>query len=235
MFAFTKSPQKDEKKAQVALSFDKNRVRQRPKSKKELQFISRVVVPKRALSAAQGESDLSGAYSFLVDPKLIYEFRLVQLQTLTAAVNVLAGYVNVDPTASDEWSSMSGLFSVYRVKTARLTICPINSGSTSTTNGRPWLIVATEVGLNSVTPNNGQKAMDAPNSRIISLMPGMPHENYQWQFTKGTLPLSWQALTGSLEPYAGAWGQFSFYGQTAGASDTVQTAVEIVVEMSGRT
>jgi len=195
----------------------------------------------RSSSSSSSSSSLSSSssdaaiYSYLIDPKVVYTFRLVNLYTITASVNVIAGYQNLDPTGLNEWGSLTNLFSVYRVKGARLTIVPTNSGSTSTTNGRPWLIVSPEVGQQSVTPSNGQAAMDGAASRMISLLPGMPHKDYQFDFPNGILPVSWQLMASSQYPYAGSWGEFAYYGQTAGASDSYQTVIEMIIECSGRT
>jgi len=158
------------------------------------------------------------------------------MSTLSAGTNTLAGYYNLDPTLGNEWSSLATLFSVYRVKGARLTINPGNSGSTSATNSRPWVIVSPEVGTSSSTPSNPQNCLDGPYARMISLLPGMPHKDYQFDFPHGVLPLLWQSIASSgQEPWAGGWGEFAIYGQTAGASDQYQTALELFVEFSGRT
>jgi len=181
-------------------------------------------------------SNSSSVYAELVNPNLVYTFRVVQFNTITASVNVITGYQNIDPTTGNEWSSIAALFSVFRVVAAKLTVIPTNSGSTSVTNGRPWLAVSPEVGLSSTAGASGQAVMDGPGARIISLLPGMNHKDYQFDFPHGTLPLMWQAIGGSgQEPWAGGWGEFQFYGQTAGASDSYQTAIEIFVEVSGRT
>jgi len=212
----------------------------RQKKKEDHAAIDKVLPPKRAVST-QSSSQLSdesasSMYSYLIDPKVVYKFRIIQFNTLTASANVIATYFNLDPTSMDEWSSFSPLFSVFRVIGARLTVNPCNTGSTSTTNGRPWLVVCPEVGLSSTAPASGQKCFDGPLARLISPLPGMPHKDYQFTFPQGVLPMMWQAIGGSgQEPWAGGWGQFSVYGQTAGASDTYQTAIEIFVELSGRT
>jgi hypothetical protein len=191
-------------------------------------------------SSSSLSSTSSGAqsiYADLVDPNLVYKFRLVQLSTITATSSVLSGYVNLDPTSGNEWSAITTLFSVFRVVGARWTVVPDVAYTTSSPgSSKPWLCIAADVGQSSVAPANGQAVFDGPNARIISLAPGMNHSDYQISFPNGSLPLMWQAIGGSgQEPFAGGWGQFSYYGQTAGTSDSWQTAVEIYVEVSGRT
>jgi len=190
-------------------------------------------IPKPLVLASSGAASSVGLSSYLVDPDHIYTFRLVGISTLSASVNTILNVVNLDPTASAEWSSLIAIFSFYRTRSARLTVVPLQNGN-SGTNSRPYAIVSPDPGLYNTPPSNAFTCFDGAAARMFSLAPGMPHKDYQFELKN--LMTNWASTSSPIaQPYAGHYGQFTVYAQTVGASDGVQYGLELVVEFTNRT
>jgi hypothetical protein len=193
-----------------------------------------LVVALKTPSAEFTSSASSAMLASLVDPDLVYEFRLVSSGTATASTNIWFGSVNLDPTATSEWSSITSLFAMYRLRSARVTVVPApDTGATGKSN--PYIAASINLGEIGTNPGSLNAAMANPNGRMISLTPGMPHRDYQWFTGNISSRFQFQETSGgSLDPYAGAYGQFEYYGFSNGASSTFQYALELEVELRGR-
>jgi hypothetical protein len=185
-------------------------------------------------SASSSDSSMS-VYSSLVDPMQIYTFRTYTIGTVTASVNTWAGYVNFDPTASGEWSSISSLFGEYRLSGIRMTLVPTTQNSSGGNSSAPSIIGAVDMGLVGTPPSAAGNVADNPNARYISMQVGMPHTNYQWVTTGMERYMSWQIMGSGQTPYAGAYGSFIFWGKSVGASDTFVYYLESFCQVRART
>jgi hypothetical protein len=212
----------------------KDKARKKAHAPEDLRLHLGLVAALRTPAAELGSSASSAVMASLVDPDLVYVFRLISSGTATASTNIWFGSVNLDPTATSEWSSITSLFNMYRLRSARVTVVPApDTGATGKSN--PYIAASINLGEISTNPGSLNAAMVNPNGRMISLIPGMPHRDYQWYTGNIASRFQFQETSGgSLDPYAGAYGQFEYYGFSNGASSTFQYALELEVELRGR-
>jgi hypothetical protein len=184
-------------------------------------------------STAVSGSSMGSVMSSLVDPDVVYTFRFVNSSTVTASGGIWNGSVNLDPTATSEWSSVSNLFQQYRLRFARATIVPAPD-TNGTGKSNPFVAAGIHLGEITTSPGTLSAAFAVPDGRIISLDPGMPHRDYQWSTGDISKRFEFQLVGAAGTPYAGAYGLFWYYGFANLTSSTFQVALEIEVDMRGR-
>jgi len=197
---------------------------------------SKDLAPHSGLVAALHSTAVSSTgtpMSSLVDPDVVYDFRFVQNSSATAVSSVWSGSNNLDPTASSEWSSISSLFLMYRMHSCRVTIVPSGALPGNATSN-PTLGVSINLGEVSTTPTSINGAVSPPNGRVISLLPGMPHKDYQWTTGDVSSRFEFQVVGTSGTPYAGAYGQLQYYGFASSSAATFFILLEYIVQMRGR-
>jgi len=204
----------------------------RRKSYKSKDLSSHAALVSGMHSAAPGSS--SAVMASLVDPDVVYDFRFVSNTTATAASSVWAGSVNFDPTSTSEWSSVSSLFLMYRLHSCRVTVVPGGFLPTTPGSSNPSLGCAVNLGEINTTPSTVNLAITPPNGRVISLLPGMPHKDYQWTTGDVSNRFEFQIVGSPGTVYAGSWGQFQYYGFAPATTTTFFMMFEYIVQMRGR-
>jgi hypothetical protein len=179
------------------------------------------------------DSSSSMVYASLVDPDVIYTFRFVSSNTVTAVTNIWNGSANLDPTGSSEWASISALFGQYRLRSARATVVPAPD-TAATGKSNPYIAAGINLGEISTSPGTLNAAMAVPDGRVITMIPAMPHRDYQWTTGDMSSYFQFQLVGTTGTPYAGAYGLFWYYGFANGTSSTFQVVYEYEVDMRGR-
>jgi hypothetical protein len=182
-----------------------------------------------------GSDASSGLMPSLIDPKQIYTFRLTNTGTASSSTGLWQGFFNIDPTTSSEWSSISALFAQYRIAGVKWTIVPMAQDITSgTAVSRPALMCSIDIGIINTSPANLASVADNPNARYISLLPGMPHESYQWSVAGLQNEFMWATVSSGPAPYAGSYGEVQFYGNSYGSNDNFSWMLEYEVQLRAR-
>jgi len=162
----------------------------------------------------------------LVDMNAVYRFRLGGFVSLSSTTGVIDTYFAADPSASGlnfaEWSSLSTLFSEFRLESLSITITP-NHFSTGT--NIPILGVCSNLGT-SIAAGSYAVIADNADSQIVN--PNMSNPTGYHHIMRGT-GLNWSVVsTPTVSPYAGAPGCIQVYG-SQGSSTTADLYKVLVV------
>lgn len=171
----------------------------------------------------------SSLSSMLVDPLEVYTFRLGGYTALNRTSGVTNSFLASDPSASGwnspEWSTLSALFSEFRLK--RLTAKVVHNYNGSLTTGVGCLAIASNLGT---AVNPGSYAALADNADV---------QWYSYQSTTNSgivhsmwaTDLNWSEMTTpTTTPYAGAPGSIQFYSDNGLASGTDSNVFQILIE-----
>lgn len=194
----------------------------------------RVLLPSRGILLSKSETkyqgvrvspyvydtpDVSGVSPF-VNPLTTYRFRLGGHATIDTVSGVINTFVAADPSSngwnSNEWSTLSALFSEFRLVELRVQIVRSNWFASGTaTAPMPTLAVCSNLGT-AVAP--GSYTAVADNADAILFAPNDTTAYGHTHKMKGT-GLGWsQVTTPTTEPFAGAPGSIQIYGAFASSS-----------------
>lgn len=171
----------------------------------------------------------------LFDPLAVYPFKITQTGQFSSSV---AGNIFTNtfwnPTGVGEFTSLSTLFSVVRIRRAKITLTSINPHADGYATGRIGgiLFCACDYGLSGTNPSTIQAVIDCPNLLIMSLSSTRNHvldtPNINNEFASTVTP--------APGPYAGCFGQFSIAASGLTVSTLyVQWTLECVYEFTSRT
>jgi hypothetical protein len=185
--------------------------------------------PSEALSSS---IDLA---STLVDPNVVYTFRLVAWSNMASSIGgVVSGFSNFDPTGNAEFTALKGLFGLVRLKESRFTITMFNPHSDGYATGqiRAPIFISCDGGKNSTTPTSVQSVIDCPRSKMISTGDTGTHTLV---YKAKDVPFA-DVAAPAPGPYAGCYGEWQWYASGLTASITYATfMIEYVIEMTART
>jgi len=171
----------------------------------------------------------------LVDPSVVYHFRIVQLRTFTAVANVWQVNNNLDPTQVAEWTTIDALFDEYKLVRAKVTLLAQNGSDTTTPyTPDPYVAGAFSLGRIGTAPANINSVLENPDSRLVSLLPGYPDSHYIFDTGDMSKVFGWLTIGGTQEPYAGWYGQFEMYGTSLGTVDVGTFLFEFEVALRCR-
>lgn len=174
-----------------------------------------------------GSEDSAVLYGSLVDPQAVYHFRLVLNRTYTASGGVWNSFTNLDPSLFQEWSSINALFDEYKINRCVVNFLPMTTGALASVTGLegavyPYVYAAFNLGAIGLNPGSFNAVAECPNSRAITLSPGMLPSYYSYDSGVIGPSFLWQAFTGAaLNPFCGAYGEFWLYGGSQGAGDVL--------------
>jgi len=181
----------------------------------------------------EGEQNGEGSESIaksLLDPSTVYKFRLVAFQAMTTnGAGTLSYYVSLSPgtTTFNEWSDLTPLFNEVRAVKASIRVVSLDPFYTSNTKSE--VAINYDDGSSSTTPSSIVSVFDNPRSWIHSLSDGTTRtysvalNSREWAQTSSPAP----------GPYAGCYGQFSFY-QTSLSLSVYYLDVYLEVEFEFR-
>lgn len=184
---------------------------------------------------ATPQSETPSVAKALFDPLAVYPFKITQTGQFSSSV---AGTIFTNtfwnPTGIAEYTSLSTLFSLVRIRRARVHVTAINPHADGYAAGRiaGVLFVSCDYGLSGTNPSSVQNVIDCPNIIVVSLGSTKTHvldtPNIDNEFAATATP--------APGPYAGCYGQFS-YGSTGLTVSTlyVQWTLECVYEFTSRT
>jgi hypothetical protein len=175
-------------------------------------------------------ADTSAASPF-VDLNTDYRFRLGGHTTLATTGGVIDTFVACDPSPSGwnspEWSTLSSLFSEFRLIKLSVQFVRANwiaSGVATVSN--PTLLIAGNLGT-AIAPGSYAALADNADSKMWSACDTSPTG---YTHTLSGKQLGWsQVTTPTTEPFAGAPGSIQIYGTFGGSS----TAGVVHVLISG--
>jgi len=174
------------------------------------------------------EDQVSMLSTTLVDPLQVYRFRLGGYTTLGRSAGVTNAFIASDPSASGwnspEWSTLSALFSEFRLVQLGIHISRVHAPSLTTVI--PNLAIASNLGT---ATNPGSYAALADNADVVL---------YKWAETTNSglthvmnaTGLAWSEMTTpTVAPYAGAPGSIQFYADNSLASGTDTILYQILI------
>jgi len=169
----------------------------------------------------------------LVDPLSVYRFRLGGYTTLSRTSGVVNSFLASDPSAagwnSPEWSTLSALFSEFRL--VALGVRVIRNYNASIATGVASLAICSNLGT-AVNPGSYAACADNADVTFYSYLDtardskgegGIVHvmhaSNMNWS----------QVTTPTVEPYAGAPGSIQFYSDNGLASGTDSNIFQVLL------
>lgn len=177
--------------------------------------------------------DSVGLAGSLVDPLSVYRFRLGGYTTMGRTAGVTNAFIAADPSASGwnspEWSTLSALFSEFRLVQLGIRISRTNPASITQT--MPNLAICSNLGT---ATNPGSYAAVADNADACfyayqDTSKASDHKSGQFHVMNAT-NLNWsQVTTPTVEPFAGAPGSIQFYGDNSAASGTDTIIYQILI------
>jgi hypothetical protein len=171
--------------------------------------------------------------SSMVDPLTVYRFRLGGYTTLSKSSGVINAFLAADPSASGwnspEWSTLSALFSEFRLValSARIVRNENRSASTNVYS----LAVCSNLGT-AVNPGSYAACADNADCVFYSYLDTARYRDGISGYVhtmKGT-ELGWsEVTTPTVAPYAGAPGSIQFYSDNGAASGTDSNVFQIII------
>jgi len=184
--------------------------------------------------SAQMESQ--SVLSAMLDPNELYVFRIPAAFSITAnGSGVMAAFENFDPSASTQWSAISSLFGMCRLKETTLTWVnqnPFFNNSGGSAYPEPPVVISANSSINGVIPLNYDSVIGVPTVRMFSLAsPATQVMSY-----KSVKNLNFASTASpAVGPYAGCWGQWSIFANTLANGEVYGTYIVVkVVELSAR-
>lgn len=156
--------------------------------------------------------------SSLVSLNTVYRFRLAGVFTLSMTSGTINTYAACDPSAAginfSEWSTLSALFSEFRLVEFGCQIVPNNNVSTGTSSCGA-LAVCGNLGT-AIAPGSYAAVADNADSKLMNLYTTTPLGYTHVIDGRG---IEWsQVTTPTTEPYAGAPGSIQFFSNFGSAS-----------------
>ncbi len=167
------------------------------------------------------EESLNIANEF-VSLNTVYEFRLAGHATVNSVSGVVDTFIATDPSSSgwncSEWSTLSSLFSEFRVKHFQVQLCRSNWDKDSTVNPtQPTYLVCANLGT-AVAPGSYAAVADNADSKLWAAWDCSPHGYTHKMDCRG---IGWsQVTTPTTEPFAGAPGSIQIYGSFGNSNTT---------------
>jgi hypothetical protein len=169
-----------------------------------------------------------------MDPLTVYRFRLGGYTTLSRTAGVVNSFLAADPSASGwnspEWSTLSALFSEFRLVSLGIRIS--HNYNASISNGIANLAICSNLGT---ATNPGSYAACADNAdctfysyQDTSKSAGGQGSGYVHVMHATDMNYS-QVTTPTVEPYAGAPGSIQFYSDNGLASGTDSNIFQILI------
>jgi hypothetical protein len=183
-----------------------------------------------------GDAVSPGVMQSLIDPLAIYTFKLTtQSGFSSSAGGTLYQYITFDPTAATEYTYLSNLFDLVRVKEAKLTLTNVNPHADGYATGyvKTVLYVACDSARTAAAPSNIQAVIDCPN--ILTMPLGSSKAHVIWY--KAPKDLNWATTSAPTPgPYAGCYGEWMLATNSLSFSQSyVSYLSEIVYEFTSRT
>lgn len=177
--------------------------------------------------------DSVGLAGSLVNPLSVYRFRLGGYTVLGRTAGVTNAFIAADPSASGwnspEWSTLSALFSEFRLVQLGIKICRTNPASITTTI--PNLAICSNLGT-ATNPGSYAAVADNADACFFSYSDtskASDHKSGQIHVMNAT-DLNWsQVTTPTVEPFAGAPGSIQLYGDNTLASGTDTIIYQILI------
>jgi hypothetical protein len=178
--------------------------------------------------------DAVGFASGLADPLVVYRFNLGGYTVLTKSAGVINSFLAADPSASGwnspEWSSLSSLFSEFKLVSLSARITANYNVKTTTTNTF-GLGVCSNLGT---ATNPGSYAAIADNADAIMYSytdTGRHRDNASgYTHTMHATQINWsEVATPTTTPYAGAPGSIQFYSDNGVASGGDTAVFQVLI------
>lgn len=192
-------------------------------------------------SESWGEDAAMGAVSpavvsALVDPLAIYTFKITTFAGFSSSAGgTLYGYISFNPSGVSEYTTLSALFDLVRIKECKLTLTNANphSDGYAVGNVKTVCYVACDSAKTATTPTSIQTVVDCPNLLAMPLGSDAAHvitykapKDLNWADTAAPIP----------GPYAGCYGQWMLASSSLTVSVPYLNYVsEIVYEFTSRT
>ncbi len=189
---------------------------------------------------SEGPLEESSGYqmaSMLINPKAVYEFRIVSdIQNIQLSSGVALITVSWNPSGLSEWSSVTALFTEVRLVQARLHYAPywIMDTNAITPSGVPILAIGTNLGVTTVSPSSSAAVFTLADScfkptsgwRDPWVFSGPRRPNSVWGYTSSP-------VAGGID--TGCYGGFQIYAERSSGSDFIGNFfIELIVEVRGR-
>jgi hypothetical protein len=173
-------------------------------------------------------SDTESVSSLFVDPLKVYTFRLGGYTTLSRTSGVVNSFLAADPSASGwnspEWSTLSALFSEFRLKS--LSVKVIRNYNSSLTVSVYSLMMASNLGT-ATNPGSYAALADNADATFYSYL---STSNSGIVHTMHATDLNWsEVTTPTVAPYAGAPGSIQFYSDNGVASGTDSNIFQVLI------
>lgn len=181
------------------------------------------------------QSEAPSVAKSLFDPLAVYPFKITQTGQMSSSVagGILANTF-WNPAGLTEYGYLMSLFSLVRVRRARVQVTAINPHADGYATGRiaGVLFVACDYGLSGSNPASTQTVIDCPNLLVMSLGSTKTH-----LLDTPSLDNEYAATTAPAPgPYGGCFGQFSYAASGLTVSTLyVQWTLECVYEFTSRT
>jgi hypothetical protein len=162
------------------------------------------------LSTPLSEDDVSIASSF-ISLNQTYRFRLGGYASLASSAGAINSFVAADPSASGwnspEWSSLTSLFSEFRLVSLSVTFTPLYYDGA--VGSAPPAIIAGNLAT-AVAPGSYAALADNADAKMWNFLSDRSMHGYTHTIKATNLNFS-QVTTPTVEPYAGAPGSIQFY------------------------
>ncbi len=172
----------------------------------------------------------------LMSLNTVYRFRLAGVTTLSMSSGTINTYIACDPSAAGanfpEWSSLTALFSEFRLVEFGVQIVPNNNVSTGTSSCGA-LAVCGNLGT-AIAPASYAAVADNADAKLVNLYTTTPLGYTHVIDGRG---IEWsQVTTPTVEPYAGAPGSIQFFSNfgSASVSDIFRIIVWGIYEFRSR-
>jgi len=170
--------------------------------------------------SAQAADDLSTASGLLTSPMHVYTFELHGFSTLSSnASGVISSFIPFDPSSSgfnfSEWSTLSSLFSEYRLKSFHVQFV----GAIQASVGQLPLAIASNLSV-SVAPSSTGTVIANADAKLWFAARDTSPTGYMHSVSP--TDILWAATaTPTSVPYAGAPGSIQIYGDNQTATSNV--------------
>jgi hypothetical protein len=183
-----------------------------------------------------GDSVSPGVMQSLIDPLAIYTFKITTNATFaSSAGGTLLQYITFDPTGATEYTLLSGLFDLVRVKEAKCSFTNFNphSDGYAVGNIKSAVYIACDSAKTATLPTSIASVGDCPN--LMTMCLGSTKTHIIWY--KAPKDLNWATTSSPVPgPYAGCYGEWMI--ATGGLTVSVNYLSyisEIVYEFTSRT
>ncbi len=184
-------------------------------------------------------TDTSMAKSF-VNLNTVYTFRLGGHSTISQSSGVVNTFIATDPSSSGvnfpEWSTLSSLFSEFRLKhfQVQFVVAPFNLTNLGTAVSIPPLMICGNLGT-AVAPGSYAAVADNADAKLWAAAKDTSKNGYTHSISGTHLNFS-QVTTPTTEPYAGAPGSIQIYGSFGSTTqaDVVHVLISGIYEFRSR-